>query len=242
MKILVLRTNGIEAQEDSLEIEFTSFNYAKIAATNLARLFPRNGAHIKQVAWLSTHQAAAIIELDEGGLQIAEPMWMAIAQEIRNSLEEVIPRFAEAFRRQEAMQRIGHDLPALAFNRIAWEAQITGGEFWIFPGTALEWRYEPMDPALLTCPEPIDVTFDRIDNALVDGVRKVNGPQRNMFDQDDRIEVVISLEHRLAEIRYATTLGEAQEIWRGETRLSADVRIRPGELPEVMGDISMIRG
>ena len=33
MKILVLRTNGIEAQEDSLEIEFTSFNYAKIAAT-----------------------------------------------------------------------------------------------------------------------------------------------------------------------------------------------------------------
>ena len=68
MKILVLRTNGIEAQEDSLEIEFTSFNCAKIAATNLARLFPRNGAHIKQVAWLSTHQAAAIIELDEGGL------------------------------------------------------------------------------------------------------------------------------------------------------------------------------
>ena len=74
MKILVLRTDGIETQEDSLEIAFTSFNYTKAAATHLARLIAGNGVQIKPVAWVSTHQAAAIMELVEGDLQIAEPL------------------------------------------------------------------------------------------------------------------------------------------------------------------------
>ncbi|MCR6625777.1 MAG: hypothetical protein NVV67_05810 [Pseudoxanthomonas sp.] len=242
MKILVLRTDGIETQEDSLEIAFTSFNYTKAAATHLARLIAGNGVQIKPVAWVSTHQAAAIMELVEGDLQIAEPLWKAVAQTLRNSLEEVISRYAAAFLQQKPMQRIGHDLAALAFNRIAREALAAGAEFWMFPGTALEWRFEPTDPAMLACPEPIDVTYDRIDSALVSGVREVNGPQRELFDPSDEVEVVISLRHRLAEIRHTTTLQKAQAIWRGETRLSADVRIRPGEMPEVVGDVTLTRG
>jgi hypothetical protein len=241
MKIFLLRTTKVEEDDGEINVDDRVSCLTKAATTHLRRLTAGNGIELVPATRYCDHAAAALLLVDEGRLQIAEPSWMKIAKDLRDTLDEVKKRYAEAFRNQVALERIGNDLSALAFNRTAWQARALDGEFWLFPSTPLEWHYDPMDPALLACGEPDDDQFDTIVNALVAGVREVNNPQRGLFQGDDKIEVLISLRHRIPEVRHTTTLEEAQQIWQGRTRLTAKVRLKLGELPEVIDGLQLVR-
>lgn len=82
-----------------------------------------------------------------------------------------------------------------------------------------------------------------IQGALVTGARDADGRQLQIpFFGAEKIDVVLSLAHEVAEIVFTTTLDVAQNLWKKATRVTCYVKIAPGKIPRVIGYPTFVCG
>ena len=235
MQFFTFLTEGIVQSPENVRVDFSISDAMKTSMAKLRRIVPQRGVTVPEAADFSDHSAIGHIMLDGGDVPMRESMAAAIARALNTTWDEVIARYSQAYAAQLPVERVGHDLSVLALNRAAYSITQRGGECWLFRDSILARQLEPVDPDLLACAEPFDVTYEAIDSALVTGVREINGRQRGLFNPAAEVNVLISLEHEIPEVRMLVELQAAQQIWRGETRMTADVRIQLGEKPLVLG-------
>lgn len=237
MLLFEVRSTGVTRDGDGVGVSTHLCKLPESIASCLKPLIDEFDIALVDAVHFEPNLAIKSVAEAEAGLLDANAVAESLSKLIRHTCEDSIRRHADAFARQEALVRNSSDPHIMKLNQLAWNAQQVGAELWLLPRTPYQWRFTPTDPALLRCAIPLDVVDSRIDSAEVLGVREVLQRQRDMWDPTELIDVIISLNHRIAEIRHRMKRGEAQSLWTGSTRISATVRRRGGEIPAVMGEI-----
>lgn len=240
MLLFEIRSTGVARDGEGVEVSSILCKLPESIAGCLKILI--NGFDFQLVDAVYFESNLALKHVAEGdvGLLDANAAIEALSKLIRETCEDSVRRHADAFARQEAMIRNHVDPHIIRLNQLVWHAQQVGAELWILPRTCYQWRFVPTDPAILRCAVPIEVIDSRIDNAEVLGVREVLQRQRELWNPAELIDVIISLNHRIAEVRHCMTRDRAQALWSGSTRISAEVRRRGAEIPAVIGEMATI--
>lgn len=114
------------------------------------------------------------------------------------------------------------------------------GNLRMFPDSNETWMVPPADRNKTRCSVTADSRIGSICGAVVLGVRAAQEPQGDLFfSASEEVPVIITLTGELSEIRHTMKIVEAQALWRGTCCLDASVRIEKGELPVVVGEISI---
>ena len=236
-----VRVPGINVGTTEAHLQRTAFRDVDSVIGKLNRFLRPQQVSVSESIVLADNHASGWL-VNRFGLPIDDDLAQAISEKLHEVTDEVKVRFGNAFRDQTSIERNSQDLAALAFNGSAEIAARNGAEIWFGPGRSWSWRYMPAEPRSLECATPCGIRYETISRGCVMGVRECGAAQQDLFLQDGLIDVIITLEHKHTEIRYRTSRAEAQmNIWTGVTHLSADVRIRVGDLPEVMGQLTLER-
>lgn len=239
-KICSFRGNGVEPSGTGFNVDYHWFSRIKTAGNCLKQILAGHNITLTKSARVELHQVAAFAEAGGGELLSVVLSYEEVVGIVSATLGEVVARYAAAFKRQEPMARLGSDKAALNVNKLAWEASKNNAEFLVAPDTPAVWRFVPTNPRLLECAEPDIAEYRQVVCALVTGARTFNGHASDLFSAKNQLRVVISIDDPvIAEVLYTTTLSEAQHIWRGANKISANVVIKIGQLPEVIGDITL---
>jgi hypothetical protein len=160
-----------------------------------------------------------------------------LLHEVVKTLPVVIERYAAAYKGQTPIERSPNDRRVLAFNRAAYAFSKRGGYYVFLPGTALEFRYVPLDPRMLNCPEPAEPKTIHLEKVIVLGARDADGRQIRLPFQGGKLtDVLVTVAHPLGEIMLTTTLAAGQDIWKKVTRITCDVVVEKGKIPHVKGE------
>jgi hypothetical protein len=238
MLLYEVRSTGVARDGDGVEVVTHVCKLPHAIGSCLKPLLVEFDIALVDAVHFEPNLAISSVAQADGGLLDEEAVAESLSKVIRNKCEESIQRHADAFARQEALVRNSLDPHILKLNQLAWNAKKVGAELWILPRTPYEWRFDPTDPAQLLCAFPMEVVDSRIDDAEVLGVREVLQRQRDFWNAIEEIDAIITLNHRIPEIRHRMNRSDAQALWAGVTRISATVRRRGDELPIVVGDIT----
>jgi hypothetical protein len=239
MKLLCLNSNQLTDSIDGVLTPFFVSAYMRSGMKVATRSLKRTGVVVRDAPGYRDGCAGAFLAMKDSGAELEPDVQAMVALCIRTDIEEVLERYGKAYRRKEPVARTGDDVAILGFNENAFEAMNRGGRTIFFGGTPMEWHYQPVDPALLKCGEPVEVVERIIRAAIVTGVRELMQPQSDAFEQEE--SVIISLAGNPREVIFKASRGPAQQIWRGESRFTALVRIPPAGLPEVLGEPTIVR-
>lgn len=236
MKLFELRSAGVAREGDGVDVRSRLCKLPDKISGCLKSLVGEVDFEIADSVHFEDRHAVKSF-LDRVDLYDEETFSRAISDQILRKFRDCVQRHAEACAKQESLVPTPYDRHALNLNQAAWEANKIGAELWLLPGTPEEWLLEPLDPVQLRCATPIEVASDHVEAAEVLGIREILKPQRDFWDIDDEIDVIVSLKHRIAEIRHKMTRNSAQSLWKGLRIISAEVCVRRGELPEVVGEL-----
>lgn len=240
MKFIAIDANGIVTGEDGLCLEFTTCKSAETIAKKCQQILPKARYLVPdvlnaspEIAWIEIKAAQGRPDLTANCLQDAIGLVLAAHRDF-------VTRYAEAVADERPVRRVPLDSAVECLNRTAWSIEQIGGHTRLAPDCDFAEDFCPVDPATLRAPMPADAEDVAINSALVIGCREIQGNQSDMFRGEDAVEVVISLVGSVPEVRLRTTRAEAQSIYRGANRLTANARVENRmAIPAVVGEYSI---
>lgn len=237
-----MRDVRVDQGNEETFIHSKVFKYHDKCRIALQKILKFHHIYMSDIIGLSNSIAVTFIE-SENELPIEVSRLQSVFEHIRKEMHITITTYTEAYVTQSPIIRTNAEKHLLDLNAAVFYAkQEIAGEYWIAPGSSWEWRMDPTDPAILACPEPSDITYESIELARVTGVRATDDSFRSLLLAGDEVEIIISLDHRLSEVSHKTTLAEAQDIWKGQTKLTAKVRIAGNCNAEIIGEMVLVRG
>ena len=127
-------------------------------------------------------------------------------------------------------------------NEAVWNVQQKNGVVVLAPGSEFEENLIGVDPEEIRMTKPDVSRLEHIRLALITGCREVTFHQGGILGGCDEVDVIVSLQNGIPEVRLTTTRPEAQTMYRGRNRLSCEVNVpaRRG-IPLVVGEFEVSR-
>lgn len=237
MELVRFHARSNQMQEGGVQMECKTSKLATMIASKLKVLLPDNRFHVPQ-SMVACPQEVVIMIGETAGMPMLTPdalrdaIGLVLAQH-----REYVDRYRTGMAEDCAVRRMPNDAALECLNNCAWELHRGGASLVFAQGTELETALDPVDPALLRAPEPEDNRLVTIERALIIGCREVRANQRDLFRPEDEVEVIVTLAGEIPEVRLTTTRQMAQQMYRGENRLTATaIATNLRSTPEVRGD------
>ena len=155
------------------------------------------------------------------------PSFVSIVANLSNMIQKNFvatqEQYAKAVKESRALARTTMAKAMLKLNRVAFHAKANGREIVMFPDHPFRWVANPMDPAEIECPVPLEVRRLMISGARVKGISEADSLKPGPSDGDAKMEWVIYLDHKVGRIVHQMARQAAEEIFQSGTFISAMV-------------------
>lgn len=195
----------------------------------------------ERVMRVGEDHASAVIDVPQAGVPEFMGAIESVSIKLQAGFNDVMNRYVEAKRTEQAIRRTAFDKQMLRLNTLAWNAHQHGWELMMFPREDYRWRLESVDPRTLACTAPKERAEHLIVNARVLGAYE-NTPdgQQDLF-MKDMVKWIVVIDNEVRQICHYTTRSQGQDINRGVTYLTAKVEGAIGDIPSVVGSIELNR-
>lgn len=190
------------------------------------------------------------IATDHASVVAYSPQWeMDIYESIVANLSKMIQKnfvatqelYATAVKENRAVARTTMAKAMLKLNRVAFHAKANGREIVMFPDRPFRWIADPMDPAEIECPVPLEVRWLLISGARVKGISEADSRKLGPYERDAEMDWVIYLDHKIGKIVHQMTRQAAEVIFQQGTFISARVEGSGKGILRVVGDLEIER-
>lgn len=239
-KLIAIYGNNIAPGEDGLRVAFSTFNFAQPIAKKFQQILPKVRYTVPD--FLNANPGVSAIEVDapRDRPELTEQCLRDAAGMIRALLTEYQTRYGEAVAARRPVRRLPPDSPLECLNKTLWLLEQAGGRAVLAPDTDFAEELGGVDPQLLRASEPDAGEDLEIHEALIVGCREIYRNQGDLFRAEDEVEVLVSLVGAIPEVLLRTTRAEAQQVYRGANRLTANIRLsRRSAAPEVIGEYAI---
>lgn len=239
-RICAINGPGAAHRQDGSTVNFNFVGNLKAGVSRIKRLIGDAPINVPQDAAIGEQVVAAHAVPTDADL--FDPAILApVSALLRADIDDVLRRYRAAYDEGRPLTPHSRDAAVLGLNDLVWKARSFGATWDMFPDEPTGWRFDPVDPSLLRCEVQVDRRTLSIERALVLGAYAADDRQHDLFDPTERRNVIIVLAHEHPQVRYITTLPEAQAIWNGVARLSARVEIEGDAMPVILGPITLER-
>lgn len=221
MEFVSFHAHSNQMQDGGVHMECKTSKLAALIASKLKVLLPENRFHVPQ-SMVACPQEVVIMIGETAGTPILtrdalrDAIGLVLAQH-----REYVDRYRKGMVEDRAVRRMPLDAALDCLNNCAWELHRAGASLVFARGSDLETVLLPEDPALLRAPAPLDNRTVTIDRALIIGCREVRANQGDLFRPEDEVKVIVTLAGDVPEVQLTTTRQMAQQMYRGENRLTA---------------------
>jgi hypothetical protein len=239
-KLVAIYGNSVAPGEDGLRVPFATFGFALPIARKCQQILPRNRYLVPEILNASQDVAAIEVEAPRERPELTEQCLRDADGLIRKALADYQKRYGDAVAAGRPVRRLHLDSALECLNKTLWTIEHEGGRVVLAPETDFAAELRGIDPQLLHAAEPNEGEEVEIRQALVVGCREIYRNQGDLFQADNEVDVLVSLVGPIPEVQLRTTRGDAQQIYRGANRMTANTRAaNRGETPLVVGEYTI---
>lgn len=221
MKFISFRAQSNQMQDGGVHMECKTSKQAAMIASKLKVMLPENRFHVPQSMVACPQEVVIMIGATAGMPVLTQDSLRDAIGLVLEQHREFVDRYRTGMAQERPVRRIPSDAALECLNKCAWELHLTGASLVFAQGTELEATLTPEDPALLRAPAPEDRRLVQIDRALIIGCRETRDNQLDLFRPEGDVQVIVTLAGEIPEVRLATTRKVAQQLYRGQNRLTA---------------------
>lgn len=221
MKFMSFRAQSNQMQDGGVHMECKTSKLAAMITSKLKVMLPDNRFHVPQSMVACPQEVVIMIGATAGMPILTQAALRDAIGLVLEQHREFVDRYRTGMAQERPVRRIPSDAALECLNKCAWELHLVGASLVFAQGSELEATLTPEDPALLRAPAPEERRLVQIDRALIIGCREIRDNQLDLFRPEDEVQVIVTLAGEVPEVRLATTREVAQQLYRGENRLTA---------------------
>lgn len=239
-KVVTIFGNPVAQGADGLRVAFATCNSVRAIAKALQQILPKARYTVLDCLNATRDDSAIEVEAPRDRPELTEQCLRDAVGLIGTALTEYQMRYGEAVAARRPVRRLPLDSPLACLNRTLWMHEQAGGRTVLAPDTNFAEDLRGIDPQLLMAAAPDQGEDLKIHQALIVGCREIYRNQGDLFRADDEVEVLVSLVGAIPEVQLRTTRAEAQQLYRGSNRMTANIRTAGrGAAPEVVGEYTI---
>jgi len=237
MKLIAFVGAAVPADEGCVRLAFRTFNVAQPIARKCQQILNRNRYFIPDLLSADSETAAIEIAAPANRPDLTMQCLEDAAGTILAALDEHQKRLGAAVAANRPVRRLPLDSALECLNKAIWDFAQAGGRTILAPDTDFAVELRAVDPMLLRAAEPDQGEDIAIQGALIVGCREIHRNQGDLFSAEDEVEVLVSLVGATPEVHLRTTRVDAQQLYRGANRMTANARVKNrGAIPAVIGE------
>jgi len=184
--------------------------------------------------------AGGFLRAERDGLEAIHPLApnnvQTTAHALRETFDECLDRYERACLTNEPSTKKSFDVSVLKLNNALWKHAGIGASISIFTGEDFATTLVARDPQTLRFVKPDEHEDVLIKCRLVTGSRWASGVAYDMFPNlGIEVNAILSVAGDIPEVLCSMSAIEAQEAFKGLQLMTAHVRCRKGQIPEVIG-------
>ena len=221
MKFMSFRAQSNQMQDGGVHMECKTSKLAAMIASKLKVMLPENRFHVPQSMVACPQEVVIMIGATAGMPMLTQASLRDAIGLVLEQHREFVDRYRTGMAKERPVRRNPSDPAVECLNRCAWELHLVGASLVFGQSTEFEAILVPEDPALLRAPAPEERKLVTIERALIIGCRETRDNQLDFFRPEDEVQVIVTLAGEIPEVRLTTTRQLAQQMYRGENRLTA---------------------
>jgi len=235
MELLIIKAPDIIKSAGGLTVGFKICKSAETIAKKCQRLLPKDRFLVPELMDASHLQATITLVASPGTAALTDQCLKNAIDMVIGYHTDYVHRYDEGYSLSLPVKRKPSDPAVECLNKVIWILEQEKVTILLAPGQRFEERLKVVAPEKLLAAVPVNKQLVAIKKALIIGCREIHGNQRDLFQSEADVEVIVSLVGAVSEVRLSTTRDKAQQLYQGTNRLTAEVSIQGyGHIPRVV--------